>query len=902
MISADILRAWAPALFVAASLAWLLPWGLLFIQRGKRPRWRAIERSNPAAVTAAALTTSVERADSLTRDEAVEALRRAEAKYRGIFENAIEGIFQTTPEGKYLSANPALARIYDYDSPEHLMASIGDIERQLYVEPGRREAFVRVMEYDGQVANFESQIYRRDGSVIWISESARAVRDEHGAVEFYEGTVEDITERKQAESFFREKEAAEAANRAKSQFLANMSHELRTPLNGVIGMLDLLQETMLAPQQDRYVSIARKSADLLLSVISQILDFSKIEAGKLEFERIEFPLRAVVEETLEMLAPKAGERGLELTLDMPRELPEIVCGDRHRLQQVIVNLVGNAIKFTQHGQVHVRTRAVVDNEHDMTVRFSVEDTGIGIPPDRIDRLFQAFSQVDASTTRQFGGTGLGLAIAKQLVELMGGEISVVSQPGQGSVFSFTVPLLKSTATAVEAGGYDELRNLHVLVVDDNDTNREILFRQLSSWQVRVNTAADGAAALETMRRAAEAGDPVDLAVVDYHMPEMDGYELVCRLTADESLCTTPLVLLTSLANPTSEELIASLPLAGRLTKPVRQSQLLETIRQATLERSPASGAKRSAAAIATAHAHLPTANASRGQWRLLLAEDNEVNCMVALEILEAAGFACDVARNGREAIARWRVNRYDAVLMDCQMPELDGLSAAREIRRIEQFHQLEMRAKRIPIVALTANATRGDRELCLAAGMDEYLTKPLDAVKLIEILDRLIAAVAPAPSCEADTGSVAADQAQPSQQSTESPAAHDDRPAEVDGASAEFCDYANPIDMALLQRRCLGNLDLVARLLNSFAEQIGKDSLQLAAAIRENRLAEAASLSHTLKGAAANLSADRLQQVAGDLEQTCAAGNRLLAVTDVIRVRREVDRCQTFLVELLAAI
>jgi Amt family ammonium transporter len=754
------------------------------------------------------------------------------------------------------------------------------------------------MDEHGSVTNFESQIYRRNGSVIWISESGRAVRDANGNIEFYEGTVEDITERKQAEALLCEKEAAEAASRAKSEFLANMSHELRTPLNGVIGMLDLLLEAAESPQQKRYGTIARTSADLLLAVINQILDFSKIEAGKLEIEHVDFRLRQIMEETLDMLAAKAAHKGLELALDMPPDLVGPARGDPHRLQQVVVNLLSNAIKFTERGQVKVHVAIEREDDRQMLARVAVEDTGIGVPKERLDRLFQAFSQVDASTTRQFGGTGLGLAISKQLIELMGGEIGVTSRVGHGSTFWFRVPLAK--AATPEGGRHlspEELRRLRVLVVDDNATNREILFRQLSAWQMRVQTASDGPTALGIMQRAASQGEAFDLGIIDYHMPGMDGCELAERIACEEALRRTPLVMLTSLSAPDGGESPWATSIVGRLTKPVRQSQLLETIL--------------SIAATRGCSEHLAHAEESpprlapddlesgpRSRCRLLLAEDNEVNRVVAIEILTVAGFHCDVARNGREAIEQLLLTPYDAVLMDCQMPELDGLAATREIRRLEAEGALRVRGYRLPIIALTANATRGDRELCLAAGMDDYLTKPLDAVKLIEILDAMVETL---DGIYANEGSVnepfqIASAAVLDQVETIAGISDSDGEAFTrEEPRSSLADRDPPLDLASLLRRCLGNHDLVNRIIGNFADQLPQSAQELEIAVRQNRLSDAAAQAHALKGMAANLSADRLQKVVGDLEMTCAAGDRLLAVSDIARVHREVQRCLEFL-------
>ncbi len=889
MDSATLIVALAPWLVAALCVTLLL----VFAPAITRPTARTARKPFHSPLHGGRLGAPVAAAEppsSLTRDEAVEALRRAEAKYRGFFENAIEGIYQTTPDGHYLCANPALARIYDYDSPAHLMASIGDIERQLYVDPRRRDDFVRVMEGQGHVANFESQIYRRDGRVIWISESGRAVRGADGKIEYYEGTVEDITERKQSEALTREKEAAEAANRAKSEFLANMSHELRTPLNGVIGMLDLMLEAADSAQQKRYATIGRNSADLLLAVINQILDFSKIEAGKLDIEHLDFRLRQVMEETLDMLATKAAHKGLELALDMPPALSGAVRGDSRRLQQVVVNLLGNAIKFTERGQVQVRVAVEREDDSQMLVRIAVEDTGIGVPKERLDRLFHAFSQVDASTTRQFGGTGLGLAISKQLVELMGGEIGVNSRVGRGSIFWFRLPLAKTTVLdSTRHLTPDELRLLRVLVVDDNATNREILFRQLSAWQMRVETASDGATALDIMHRAASHGEAFDLGIIDFHMPGMDGYELAERIARDESLRSTPLVLLTSLTAPNAGDSPVATSIVGRLTKPVRQSQLLETILSVAPTRQAAN------LALSTEQPHSRLApddpeSGPRSRCRLLLAEDNEVNCVVAPRNSHRGRFPL---RRGQE----WPRGAR-AALAHAVRCRADGLPDARDGRpgriarntpALEAEGPLRQRGYHLPIIALTANATRGDRELCLAAGMDEYLTKPLDAIKLIEMLDAMVetldgiyaneGAVGQEPSMftipvEPMLGALVA-------APTEAAAPR----FKTAGSPDEQGDCNLPLDMAALLRRCLGNSDLVARIINNFADQLPVSAQQLEAAVRENRLHEAAAQAHALKGMAANLSAERLQQVVDDLEMTCAAGDRLLAVSDIARVR-----------------
>ncbi len=815
-----------------------------------------------------------------TRERAVEALRHAEAKYRSIFENAIEGIFQTTPDGRYLSANPALARIYGYESTEQLIEGIGDIERQLYVDADRRHVFKRLMDEQEVISNFESQIYRRDRSIIWISESARVVRDEQGQIEYYEGTVVDISERKHSEVLSREKETAEAANQAKSQFLANMSHELRTPLNGVIGMLDLLNETSPTPQQNRYITIARSSADLLLSTINQILDFSKIEAGKLELESVDFNLRAIIEESLEIVASKAAQKGLELALNMPLGLPPAVRGDAHRLRQIVVNLLGNAIKFTERGQVQVRLSVAADTSEKLTIRVAVEDTGIGIPADRRERLFRSFSQVDASTTRQFGGTGLGLAISKQLVELMGGSMGVESQPGRGSSFWFRVPFLKvSAASATRELATPELRGLRALVVDDNGTNREILFRQLSAWGLRVETACEGTSALEVLRREAAAGKPVEIALIDFHMPTMDGLELARQVRADERLKSTPMVMLTSMATPLSSAEADPLDIAGALTKPVRQTQLLEIIQNVAATRKRFQAIESLSQSSTTVPASRvspgrgtscpsPAIAARRARARLLLAEDNEINREVALEVLACAGFECDVARTGREVIDLLVAQPYDVVLMDCQMPEMDGLAATREIRRLEINGSLRDRNYRVPIIAVTANAIAGDRQVCEQAGMNGYITKPIDSGNLIDLLDSVLNV------CKDDSSKL-----EPQIAATE-PAV----PVET------------PFDLDDLAYRCLGNQDLMHRIFKKLADRLPTDVEHLDELIGRNEFAEAVGHAHALRGSAANLSAKRLHQLAGELEAACGKADPAESQRRLRTVESEVNRCLEFIV------
>ena len=513
------------------------------------------------------------------RKQVEQELRQAEAKYRSIFENAVDGIFQTTPEGQYLSVNPALACIYGYETPDELMRSLTDIGEQLYVDTSRRAEFIRLLHAHNTVMGFESQVYRRDGKVIWITETARAVRADNGALLYYEGIVEDITERKQAEEELQKaKVAAEAAANAKSEFLANMSHELRTPLNGVIGMTELALETDLTPEQQEYLTIVKDSATSLLELLNDILDFSKIEVGKLELDPIDFSLRDDLEVAIKALAVRAHKQGLELACHIPADVPDILLGDPGRLRQVVVNLVGNAIKFTHQGEVVMRVSVKWQIEDEICLHFTVTDTGIGIPPEKQHLIFSPFTQADSSTTRQFGGTGLGLAISLQLVAMMGGTIWVESEVDKGSTFHFTACFgLRAGATPQPLPTRDSLLGLPVLVVDDNETNRRILEEQLTSWGMSPVVVESGAAALAALERAADAGSPFSLVLLDAHMPHMDGFMVAESIKESPVLAKATIMMLTSGGHAKDVARCRELGIVSYLTKPIRQSDLLNAI-------------------------------------------------------------------------------------------------------------------------------------------------------------------------------------------------------------------------------------------------------------------------------------------------------------------------------------
>jgi two-component system sensor histidine kinase/response regulator len=621
----------------------------------------------------------------------------------------------------------AQAKRFGFDNPADV---IGKTDADIFTA----EHAQRALEEERQIIETGQPIIARiqkltwpDRAPTWVSTTKMPLCDNAGRTVGTFGISRDITELKRLEEDLRTaRDAADAASRAKGDFLANVSHEIRTPMNAIIGITELLLDTEISPTQREYLRMVQESGESLLNLLNDILDFSKIEAGRLELDSAPFELREALGDTLKSLGLRAHKKGLELAFSIDSNVPHMLQGDLGRLRQVVVNLIGNAIKFTEQGEVVLDVRCPAQSDGIATLEFAVSDTGIGIPADKQSRIFEAFEQADTSTTRNYGGTGLGLAICSRLVELMGGRIGVHSEVGQGSKFWFTAKLrvVDGPASELERRAV-VVSDTPALIVDDNATNRRILFDMLSNWGMKPAVAASARDGFKQLQEASRRGQRFKIVLSDVNMPEVDGFEFASWIRDDASLAGTQIVMLTSAGRPGDADRRASLKIAGNLLKPVKQSELFDAMVTA-LGVNAADDEHRTAIAGETQPQRFEG-------LRVLLAEDNAVNQKLALGVLGKLGCHVTIAENGQQAVAIWDSQPFDVVLMDVQMPELDGMAATGAIRKREEFT-----GRHTPIVAMTAHAMTGDRDRCLAAGMDDYLSKPVRIRQLSEKLSEVL--------------------------------------------------------------------------------------------------------------------------------------------------------------------
>jgi len=673
--------------------------------------------------------------DILERKRTQEALLASEERFRGLLESAPQAVVVINSDARIVLVNAQTEQTYGYPREELLGSKVEMIvpERDRQAVAARFEARRQSPRPRAKEVGLERISRRKDGSEFPAEVNISYIEADEDFLML--SFVTDITARKHGEAELKAaRDAAEAAAQAKSDFLANMSHEIRTPMNGVLGMAGLLLDTELNGEQREYTQTLRNSGEALLAIINDILDFSKIEAGKMNIEPIPFDLRVMAEETADLLASRAREKELELILRFSPQCPRRVIGDPGRVRQILLNILGNALKFTSTGHIYLNVECLERTKDGAMLRFAVEDTGIGIADEQISRIFERFSQADGSTTRKFGGTGLGLSISQRLAALMGGTMGASSVPGKGSTFWFCLRMPLDFAGPVELPRVSDLSGVRVLAVDDNATNRFVVHEQLNSWHLRNDVCESGPQALQVLREAQAAADPYHIVVLDHQMPEMSGEELARAIKADPALRETVLVMLSSHGQRGDANRMKDAGFAAYLTKPVRQSQLFDALAASWATRTRGKRlqliTRHTLAESSAAPPQPPAQTEVVIHARILLVEDNAVNQKVAVRMLEKLGCRVDVAANGSEALHMLELLPYDLVFMDCQMPVMDGYEATREIRRREgqRAHQF--------VVAMTANAMQGDREKCLEAGMDDYISKPISKNDLIKALDR----------------------------------------------------------------------------------------------------------------------------------------------------------------------
>jgi PAS domain S-box-containing protein len=795
--------------------------------------------------------------DITDRRRTEEALRTEEARMRAITESAQDAILMMNPEGNIAFWNPAAERIFGYSSHETIGKSLHQIltpQRYHATQETAFAIFQKTGEGNAVGKTVELEAICKDGREISVELSLSALRLPDGWHSV--GIMRDITTRKRAEDELREMNVAlekqtlfskemaseaQMASAAKSEFLANMSHEIRTPMNGVIGMTGLLLDTDLTDEQRRYAETVRSSGESLLCLINDILDFSKIEAKKLDLETLDFDLQSLLDDFATTLALRAQDKGLELLCAADPRVPILLRGDPGRLRQILTNLAGNAIKFTQQGEVAIRVSLESETEQDVLLRFSVRDTGIGIPKEKIAQVFEKFTQADSSTTRKYGGTGLGLAISKQLAELMGGGIGVESTEGVGSEFWFTARLNRQSDDAKsEKISPADLRNVRVLIVDDNATNREILTTRMRSWGMRPSEAPEGYTALQTLRQAQDQADPFRIAIIDMQMPGMDGEELGRTIRSDARLTDIRMVILTSLGTRGDAHHFEEIGFSAYLTKPIRHQELFGVLALALAKRG-----TEPAQPIVTRHSAHTLLNRPAGSTvRILLAEDNITNQQVALGILKKFDLRADAVANGAEAVKALESIPYDVVLMDVQMPVMDGLEATYKIRNP---HSAVLNHA-IPIIAMTAHAMQSDREQCLKAGMNDYVTKPVTPQELAKVLGKWLPRENRTNTQTEENGKLTETQ-------------------KTQTAELPIWDKAGMLD------RLMEDEELADEISAAFLNDIPQQIRTLEMFLESGDIPGARRQAHSIKGASANVGGERLRAVAFEMEKSVGEGN-----------------------------